>query len=208
MDYQDKISSYIENELTAEGEQEFLISLAASETLRRSFRSELTIKNILRQDDQMMTPPRDMRKQVFAAIGMGALSVPSSAPETVPIGVRGFFASKVQTFMSALALVGSMAVGYVMHGVIQPEISTSTTSHENRSSPAQMPSTQSAPIEITQPAQDQAITSTEVKSPAKSALHVRHHNSAASATKSTVTEQSSKPGKVDVDPVITNSTSK
>jgi negative regulator of sigma E activity len=198
MDYQDKISSYIENELTAEGEQEFLISLAASETLRRSFRSELTIKNILRQDDQMMTPPRDMRKQVFAAIGMGALSVPSSAPETVPIGVRGFFASKVQTFMSALALVGSMAVGYVMHGVIQPEISTSTTSHENRSSPAQ----------ITQPAQDQAITSTEVKSPAKSALHVRHHNSAASATKSTVTEQSSKPGKVDVDPVITNSTSK
>ncbi len=167
MDYQDKISSYIENELTAEGEQEFLISLAASESLRRSFRSELVMKNILRQDDHMTAPPSEMRSNVFSAIG---LATAAGTSDGASMATRGFFASKLHTFISAAALVGSMALGYVVHGVIQPEAPPTVTS-----APVKMdaPAITTAPVQSV--TQDQSISANDAKQVAKSAHRVRHH---------------------------------
>ncbi len=209
MDYQDKISSYIENELTAEGEQEFLISLAASETLRRSFRSELTMKKILRQDDQMLSPPRDMRSHVFSAIGIGAVSAPSAATQVA----RGFFASKVQTFMSALALVGSMAVGYVMHGVIQPSTQAITTVQPTASTPpALAPPALAAPAaapDQNAAASDQNVTSMDMKAVTHTSHPARQHTvMPVAGPKVSPIDQTNKPGDVFTNPVITPSSKK
>ena len=61
MTHHDLISSYIDNELTAVQEQEFLISLAANDNLRSSFRTELTLKNIVHRDESLITPPRSAK---------------------------------------------------------------------------------------------------------------------------------------------------
>ena len=72
MTHDDRISSYIDNEFSAEQEQEFLISLAASEGLRKSFRSELVLKKVLHHDEAAMNPPRKLGGAVFASLGLGA----------------------------------------------------------------------------------------------------------------------------------------
>jgi len=196
MEYQDKISSYIENELSAEGEQEFLISLAASESLRRSFRSELVMKNILRQDDHMTSPPSEMRSNVFSAtIGLPAAS---SISDAIP-AARGFFASKFQTFVSAIALVGSMAVGYVVHGVIQPDAQSTVSVPANVSVPA----TKSAPIEIVAPAQDRSLTSNDAKAVTKTAHRTSHHVATVTAVQTQQPiDHTTLPARVDVKPEV------
>ena len=57
----DQISSFIDNELNHDQEQDFLISLASSEGLRKSFRSELVLKNIIHRDEVLTAPSRDLR---------------------------------------------------------------------------------------------------------------------------------------------------
>jgi hypothetical protein len=192
MDYQDKISSYIENELTAEGEQEFLISLAASETLRRSFRSELVMKNILRQDDHMTSPPSEMRSNVFTAIG---LTTAASASDSTPMAVRGFFASKFQTFISAVALVGSITLGYVVHGVIQPEPQSAVSAPASVSAPVK-----SAPIEIVVPTQDRSITANDAKPVMKSTPRLRHHSTTVTSVQQKPIDHTTLPSGVDLNP--------
>src|SRR2546427_11671855 len=75
MTHDERISAYIDNELGADQEQEFLISLAASDGLRKSFRSELVLKNVLHRDEAATNPPRALRTAVFATLGIGAASV-------------------------------------------------------------------------------------------------------------------------------------
>src|ERR1700733_13528377 len=93
MTHDERISSYIDNELSAEQEQEFLISLAASDGLRRSFRSELVLKNVLHRDAASTDPPRNMRAAVFATLGLSAAtgiaadSAKAAQPQSASVGV-------------------------------------------------------------------------------------------------------------------------
>src|ERR1043165_882207 len=72
MTQDERISAYIDNELTMDQEQEFLISLAASDGLRKSFRSELVLKKVLHRDESVTNPPRKLRGAIFASLGLAA----------------------------------------------------------------------------------------------------------------------------------------
>src|SRR2546423_13619072 len=74
----DAISAYIDNELSGDDEQNFLISLASSDNLRKSFRSELVLKNVIHQDEVLTTPSRDMRGAVLMTLGIGAATALTS----------------------------------------------------------------------------------------------------------------------------------
>src|SRR3954470_16450821 len=74
MTQDERISAYIDNELSLEQEQEFLISLAASDGLRKSFRSELVLKKVLHRDEAVTNPPRKLRGAVFATLGLAEAS--------------------------------------------------------------------------------------------------------------------------------------
>jgi len=131
MNHHENISSYIDNELNPEQEQEFLISLAASENLRKAFRSELVLKNVLHQDERLTAPPRDLRAGVFLSLGiadaaMNAVSNPSSsatqtsaaAPATQASFFKTLFATKINTLLTSLTLGASALIGFTTHAVI------------------------------------------------------------------------------------------
>src|SRR6266545_3399134 len=105
MTHDERISSYIDNELSPEQEQEFLISLAASDGLRKSFRSELVMKNVMHRTEPM--PPRRMRGAVFAAVGIGAASTIATEQATAAVSkstastIKSLFATKIGTIVTA-----------------------------------------------------------------------------------------------------------
>src|SRR5207248_5080441 len=116
MTHDERISSYIDNELSSEQEQEFLISLAASDGLRKSFRSELVVKNIMHKSEPM--PSRRLRGAVFAAVGIGAASTiatehaTAAAARSTTSAFKSLFATKVGALVTAGAIGTSALVGY------------------------------------------------------------------------------------------------
>ena len=125
MTQDERISAYIDNELSAEQEQEFLISLAASNGLRKSFRSELVLKNVLHRDGAVTNPPGNMRSAVFAALGLGmatgvstkadAAQKANSASQSL---LKTFFATKISTLVTAAGISVSALAGYGVHSVL------------------------------------------------------------------------------------------
>jgi hypothetical protein len=152
MTHHDLISSYIDNELTAVQEQEFLISLAANDNLRSSFRTELTLKNIVHRDESLITPPRALRASVFAAIGLSAAAAPDAANATAnaasnPVSTstvatqsssffKTLFATKMNALFTTLSLSVATLVGFVGHDVVVGEPATTQTVQTNNATPA------------------------------------------------------------------------
>src|SRR4051812_25431404 len=95
MTHDERISSYIDNELTPEMEQEFLISLAASDGLRRSFRSELVLQKVLHRDEAVTAPPREMRAAIFATVGLGAAALGASKANAAQVSTQQTAATQV-----------------------------------------------------------------------------------------------------------------
>jgi negative regulator of sigma E activity len=144
----ERISAYIDNELTGEQEQELLISLAANDSLRKSFRSELVLKKVLRADERGVNPPRQLRTAVFAAIGLGAAamatadaqaastsvsasrtaSAPSAPAASAPTHglLKTLFASKINALLTAVGLTVAGVAGYGVHTLT----ATSPVQHE------------------------------------------------------------------------------
>jgi hypothetical protein len=155
MTHHDLISSYIDNELTAVQEQEFLISLAANDNLRSSFRTELTLKNIVHRDESLITPPRALRASVFAAIGLSA-GLSAAAPEAAnaasnPVSTsttamhgasqsstffKTLFATKMNALFTTLSLSVATLVGFVGHDIVVGEPATTQTVQTNATTPA------------------------------------------------------------------------
>src|ERR1035437_9495282 len=116
MTHDERISAYIDNELSTEQEQEFLISLAASDGLRKSFRSELVLKNVMHRDDASVNPPHTLRRSVFAALGLAgadmvasehahaASQAGSTAPRVAAHALKALFASKMSTLITAAGI--------------------------------------------------------------------------------------------------------
>jgi hypothetical protein len=168
----DKISSYIDNELGHEQEQEFLISLAASEGLRQAFRSELILQNVIHQDEMRLTPPRQMRGALFATIGLGLAGAAAAdatpahattqaaqhaATQVATHGssslVKTMFATKVNTLITALSLSVGAVVGYSSHNLISPSSNDAQkveVTHQQPSvtAPMQNAPVQNAPVQV------------------------------------------------------------
>ncbi len=125
MTHDERISSYIDNELTVEQEQEFLISLAASDGLRKSFRSELVLKKVLHHDEAVMNPPRKLRGAVFATLGLAAATATASKASAAQSAtgrtfVRSLFATKLSMLLTAAGLSLSALAGYGVHSIVAP----------------------------------------------------------------------------------------
>jgi negative regulator of sigma E activity len=128
----DQISAYIDNELGAEQEQDFLISLASSDGLRKSFRSELVLKNVIHQDEVLTTPSRDMRGAVLTTLGIAGVSALASETADAAAIVSGakatfvktMFASKLNALVTASMVTASALGGYAVHTIIAEKPAT------------------------------------------------------------------------------------
>src|SRR5437870_8070456 len=107
MTQHDQISAYIDGELTPEQEQDFLISLASSDNLRKTFRSELVLKNVIHRDEVLTSPSRTMRGAVVTTLGLGAGATVASetaeaAAVAAPVAKAGVLHTLFATKMGAL----------------------------------------------------------------------------------------------------------
>jgi hypothetical protein len=180
MNVQDQISSYIDNELSSEAEQEFLISLAASEGLRKSFRSELLMKNILHQDVAGTRPPHQMRNAIFGAVGLtaGATAptggaVTSGASSTGSLLGRILVAAKMNIVVGSALVALSLGTGYLAHDFVQPSETTAI-----RSAPSHhvvtVPQVAQNPVLVSQASGNESVGSIAANEQ-KIARHSRHH---------------------------------
>jgi len=150
MTHDERISSFVDNELSSEQEQEFLISLAASDTLRRSFRSELVLKKVLHRDEAMITPPREMRAAIMATLGLGLAGAGASAiatrAEAAPVAqqavstashglLKTLFATKVNAIVTAATLSVTALAGYGVHSIVQPPQATEQVVKQQTTTP-------------------------------------------------------------------------
>jgi negative regulator of sigma E activity len=158
MTHDERISSYIDNEFSSEQEQEFLISLAASEGLRKSFRSELVLKKVLHHDEAAMNPPRKLRGAVFATLGLSGVGLTANKANATQAASHGMlkalFATKMSTLVTIAGLTASALAGYGVRAIVNPEVTPSSQvtnvlngTHsaapvmQNMSQPASTPST-------------------------------------------------------------------
>ncbi len=187
----ERISAYIDNELTSDQEQEFLISLAASNGLRKAFRSELVLKNVLHRDESVTNPPRGLRTAVFASLGLGAAtaladradaaeasSSTSSTPAPMHSLVKTLFATKINAFITAATLSISALVGYGVHSLTSAPQAEPVPSHVVRTlAPTQniAPQVTATPnVEQTAP-----VMSVVKEMPVKHSLAARAHKAIA-----------------------------
>lgn len=122
----DQISAFIDNELGVEQEQDFLISLASNDGLRKSFRSELVLKNVIHLDEVLTAPSRDMRGAVLTTLGIAGVSALASETAdaataisaTKATFIKTMFASKLNALVTASMVTASALGGYVVHTMI------------------------------------------------------------------------------------------
>jgi negative regulator of sigma E activity len=203
----ERISAYIDNELTGEQEQELLISLAASDTLRKSFRSELVLKKVVRTDERAVNPPRQLRAAVFAAVGIGAAAAlgaetanastvsaqaPSFSTASAPSHglLKTLFASKINALLTATGLTIAGIAGYGVHTLTTPARVTHEVVIPAATAPAltTAPMTQPIAPTVTETTKPMATVTTHSEAP-KHVLHraIQH----ASSEKSPATTRSS-----------------
>jgi len=159
MTYHDKISAFIDNELTHDAEQDFLISLASNESVRRAFRSELVMKHVIHQDELATQPKRDLRGVLLGTLGIGTATAVAEEASAAATAVPSLWQSVVVSKINALFVAGivtvSAATGYVTHEVLNPatpEVITRTVVQ-----PAEAPrEIDQAPV-VTEPAANTAI---------------------------------------------------
>ncbi len=169
MTHDERISSYIDNEFSAEQEQEFLISLAASEGLRKSFRSELVLKKVLHHDEASVNPPRKLRGAVFASLGLaGAELSLNKANATQTAASRGmlktFFATKMSTLVTVAGLTVSALAGYGVHSLVSPDAAVVPSANVSDGTHVVVPAAQNFSQPISAPSQTATvITPTEKK---------------------------------------------
>ncbi len=202
MTQHDKISAYIDNELTHEAEQDFLISLASNDGVRKAFRSELVMKSVIHQDELATLPNRDLRGAILATIGVGTASAVAgeASASTVAVakpavtGLKALFATKLNALITAGIVTVSAVGGYVTNSVI----------HSTANAPVTAPAVQTTTVPMNTPA---ITVETPVSQPA-AAIEAPAKKSVAPSkapltkqTTNTVTGTTSMPGSVSIDPV-------
>jgi hypothetical protein len=74
----DLITSFLSNEMSPEREREFLLSVAASDTLRLELKSHMLLDRILLGQAQRARVPDGVRATIFAAAGVGTAAATTS----------------------------------------------------------------------------------------------------------------------------------
>lgn len=69
---EEQLNEFFENGMSAADEQNFLISVAASDELRRAFRSQLELMKAVRSDKDSLRSVAQVRNRTLAALGLSA----------------------------------------------------------------------------------------------------------------------------------------
>ena len=204
MTHDERISSYIDNEFSSEQEQEFLISLAASEGLRKSFRSELVLKKVLHRDEATVNPPRKLRGAVFATLGLAGTGIGVNKANATQAASRGMLKTLFATKMSALVTVAGLSLsaltGYGVRLIVSPDVAVTPSAHVTNLSHGITQPVQSVSQPAIQPSStaETAITPVE-KKPLLMAKH-NHMNHAAVQTPSEPVSGTAGGGTVSMEP--------
>ena len=179
MTHDQQISSYIDNELSSDQEQEFLISLAASDGLRKTFRSELVMKNVLHRDEAMA--PRNLRAAVFGAVGLAgaglAVSDANAAGHAASPAVHAsssllktLFATKLNALITVATISLSGLGGFGVHALVAPGQDAPTATLRSVE-PAARPATTN---QVTPPVQTVGVSQDAQSAPAGNAPGIIH----------------------------------
>jgi hypothetical protein len=200
MTQHDQISAFIDNELPPEQEQDFLISLASSDGLRKSFRSELVLKNVIHQDEILTTPSRSMRNAVLGSLGIAgasALASESAEASVLPAAkvtiLKTMFASKMSALITASMVTVSALGGYSIHSMVAQKAAPVVIEAPTQSqAPAQNQST--ATPETVPPVK--AINQSHASAPKRTTQILKHEVKAYESTSASPTLSGSAPGVV------------
>ena len=152
----DHISSFIDNELNHDQETDFLISLASSEALRKSFRSELVLKNIIHRDEVLTSPSRDLRPAVLATVGIAAATLAASetadaATTTAAVAktsvLKTLFATKIGAMVTASVVTVSALGGYAVHSYVATNAAAATQSVQHQINTSTQPAPQTLDVQ-------------------------------------------------------------
>lgn len=114
----DLITSFLSNEMTPEQERQFLISVAASDSLRLSLKSHVMLDRISADQLHRAHVPVGVREAIFAQVGVSmAETPPVQTPAQAPGGMAGrFTGSSLRRYgnraMALLLTAGGFAAGY------------------------------------------------------------------------------------------------
>jgi hypothetical protein len=207
MTHDERISSYIDNEFSSEQEQEFLISLAASEGLRRSFRSELVLKKVLHRDEATVNPPRKLRGAVFASLGLGGAGITMNKANATQSASRGMlkalFATKLNTLVTVAGISLSALAGYGVRSVVSQDATVTPSANVTQISHTAAPAVQNT----IQPAVQQPSQAANVdqnapveKKPAMAVKHQHHIDHPAVSAKTEQVSGATGGGVVGIEP--------
>jgi|GEM_PF-2898744 len=76
----DLITSYLDNEMSPEQEREFLLSVAASDSLRLALKSHVMLDRIVTRQAQQVQVPGAIRDNIFAQMSASVAATPHAGP--------------------------------------------------------------------------------------------------------------------------------
>ncbi len=161
----DLITSFLSNEMTADQERQFLLSVAASDSMRLSLKSHVMLDRIAANQLQRAEVPVSVREAIFAQMSASmAEPAPGNPAAERPMprsggeGTRGFL-QKFGTQAIVMALTaGGFVAGYLT-GSDQPQTAQA---------PAQQ--VQSAPARTAEPPASPSVTAGEAPAASQTGL--------------------------------------
>lgn len=138
----DLITSYLNNEMTPEQERQFLLSVAASDSLRLSLKSHVMLDKIVTNQIQRAHVPESVRESIFtemrSSVG-GSAPVGAAAASGAEVAETAGFSAVGRLLNNAawrfgrgalvgLLVVGGFAAGYLTRSEIVPAATPATVS--------------------------------------------------------------------------------
>src|SRR5688500_6017425 len=117
----DLITAYLSNEMSPERERQFLLSVAASDSLRLELKSHLMLDRMMGQRVQSARVPDAVRMAIFAQAGIATATAPSSADASLAQGAAasraaangaGFFTRRPGRMTLVAAALAFFGAGY------------------------------------------------------------------------------------------------
>jgi hypothetical protein len=198
---EESINRYLEHAMSSAEEQNFLITLAASDDMRMAFRSHLELMKAVRKDKDDLRSVAQVRNRTLAALGLSATAASAfieqelvrsnkqqavqhadvtSGPGPLLMRVGRFIGTQKLALGTGLALGFLTATGVFTSGVFSPSIeagkhaATTRTIDRPLSQPVSVPKTVDPAVSTSQPAA-QVIGSTDETVAPANALHSRGH---------------------------------
>jgi hypothetical protein len=205
---EESINRYLEHAMSSAEEQNFLITLAASDDMRMAFRSHLELMKAVRNDKDDLRSVAQVRNRTLAALGLSATAASAfieqelvrsnkqqavqhaevvSGPGPLLTRIGRFIGTQKLALGTGLALGMLTATGVFTSGVFSPSIEAGKHASTPSSQVISAPKLENPAVSTSQPAAQGIGQADETVAPVN-ALHSRGHihhsvqNTAATST--------------------------